>query len=368
MKLRLYNRPLQQDGLTLVELMVAMAISLFLLLGISYIYVNSTNTYRLQNAVAQTQENARVALERLARDIRMAGYWGCGSAQLEVNNQYIPPSTGSCASNATKQLVNTLNTASTNPFNIGRPIDGYDAQGSGWNPALPSGLSGIKSGTDVLILRGTEPTCADTNLTPTVKKHPGGNPPGSADIQLNGQSCLADGDIVMVTDCTSAAVFQISNVNVTGNVAHNTGTGTPGNSSKNLCKNYTGGELMRVFSRSYYLRLPAANETNNYCASNDQGNLVPALYRRDINGTETQLVCGVEDMQISYGIDSNADFATDTYQTANQVEANSAWGMVVSVQIQLTLASLNSNVAQAGNERRYRQVFTETIGVRNRLQ
>ena len=60
-------------GFSLVELMVAVAISVFLLLGISYIYVGSKQTFRNQEALARMQENARLAFEYLSQDLRMAG-------------------------------------------------------------------------------------------------------------------------------------------------------------------------------------------------------------------------------------------------------------------------------------------------------
>ncbi len=63
-----------QRGLSLVELMVALVISLFLTAGVIQLFIGSKQTYRLYDALSRIQENGRFALQAMARDIRMAGY------------------------------------------------------------------------------------------------------------------------------------------------------------------------------------------------------------------------------------------------------------------------------------------------------
>jgi prepilin-type N-terminal cleavage/methylation domain-containing protein len=65
---------LYQRGLTLVELMVAMAIS-FIVVGAVYrTFTSQQRTYTIQDQVAEAQQSARVAMNILMRDLRMAGY------------------------------------------------------------------------------------------------------------------------------------------------------------------------------------------------------------------------------------------------------------------------------------------------------
>jgi type IV pilus assembly protein PilW len=63
-----------QAGLTLIEIMVALAIGLFLLLGILTLYANSYASYRAQQAGARLQEEGRLALTVLEREVRQAGF------------------------------------------------------------------------------------------------------------------------------------------------------------------------------------------------------------------------------------------------------------------------------------------------------
>jgi len=65
------------QGLSLVELMVALAISSILMGGVLYVFNSGKRTYTLQTDLAELQDNARFVMDELTRDIRMAGYFGC---------------------------------------------------------------------------------------------------------------------------------------------------------------------------------------------------------------------------------------------------------------------------------------------------
>ena len=64
-----------QEGFTLVELMVAMSIFLLILVGIFQVFDPSRNAYQVSTRKLDVQQNARVAMDRMARQIRMAGYF-----------------------------------------------------------------------------------------------------------------------------------------------------------------------------------------------------------------------------------------------------------------------------------------------------
>jgi type IV pilus assembly protein PilW len=62
--------------MTLIELMVALAIGAFLMIGAITVFMQSRATFRVTEAVSRLQENARFALDAIEPDIRMAHYWG----------------------------------------------------------------------------------------------------------------------------------------------------------------------------------------------------------------------------------------------------------------------------------------------------
>jgi prepilin-type N-terminal cleavage/methylation domain-containing protein len=66
----------QSRGVTLIELLIAMVISAILIAGIYRVFIRQQKTYATQEQVADMQQNARVAINRMMREIRMAGFGG----------------------------------------------------------------------------------------------------------------------------------------------------------------------------------------------------------------------------------------------------------------------------------------------------
>jgi len=62
-----------EQGFTIIEIMVAITLSLILLYGVTNIFLGSRTSYKLQTGMARMQENARFALDSLARSVGMAG-------------------------------------------------------------------------------------------------------------------------------------------------------------------------------------------------------------------------------------------------------------------------------------------------------
>lgn len=334
-------------GFSLVELMIAMTIGFVVLAGIGYLYIESRQSFRSMDNLSRIQESARYALETMARDIRMAGYRGCASAS--------------------GAFYNTLNNPTQTAYNFAVPINGYDASGGGWAPALPAdtgGLSGLNvlAGTDAIILRGA------FGGGTTVTDQPGNS---SADLKVTTPNDLNIDDIVMVTDCVAATVFQITNMNVSGagqNVVHNNGAGTPGNATKDLGQRYVNGEIIKMQSKSYFIRngasgRPALWQFDNYKAAGGDN---PA-----------EIAEGVENMQIQYGTDANGDGIVESYADGNAV---ADWSRVAAVRISLLVAGNDDNVTTSKQtydyngasvtapDQRLRQVFTTTVSVRNKTQ
>src|SRR5687768_9136244 len=79
-----------QQGMTLIELMTALAIGAFLMLGAMTVFMQSRTTFRVNESIARMQENARFAIDALEPEIRMAGYWGLTSTASNVVNRAAP--------------------------------------------------------------------------------------------------------------------------------------------------------------------------------------------------------------------------------------------------------------------------------------
>ena len=330
----------KQSGLTLIELMVALVLSMVLMTGMISVFVANKRTYQVQEGLARLQENGRFAIHLLTRDIRGAGYWGCGTQ--------------------TPNIINALNNGGSYAFSYGQAVDGFDAVGNSWSPTLDISISGASpspnEGSDVVTLRFSEGGGA------RVIQH---NVP-SADLKVVANADLNVDDIVMVSDCEDAAIFQITNLQtVSGtqtNVVHNTGTSDPGNAFQDLGKKFLNAEIVRVRNRTYYVA--------------DGAGGLPSLWRMDDGRTPQELVEGVLQMQVLYGVDTDSDTSANQYVTAAAV---SDWTEVVSVRINLLMESIRDNVTDtpqsytfngstvtAADKRLYK-VFTSTVAIRNRL-
>ena len=100
--------------------------------------------------------------------------------------------------------------------------------------------------------------------------------------------------------------------------------------------------------------------------------------RRGLNPVE-ELVEGIEQIQVEYGVDTSGDQLVDVYRTANNV---TDWNDVISVSVALLARSLEQygvetdqrsynllNVTvTAPADRRLREVFTATASIRNRVR
>lgn len=69
-----YGSHRQQRGITLIELMIAIALSMTLMAAALQFMVSTRQTYELNDDISRVQENGRIALDILVRDLQMAGY------------------------------------------------------------------------------------------------------------------------------------------------------------------------------------------------------------------------------------------------------------------------------------------------------
>ncbi len=369
-----FSRRDRQRGLTLVELMVAAVLAIFLAGGIIQIFVGNRVTFAFNDGVSRIQENARFSLEHIAFTSRMAGYSGCMSETAVFNNL----------------------AGAVNPFrdDINNGIQGFNANGTGigdtyaasdtdpvgstnaadWSPALPAELlaaipAGVIPGSDVLIVRGAT---GATHALVTPFNDP-------RQLFVNGPHDFANGEILVVTDCQKASIFQLTGSASVGpavNLVHsNAGGFSPGNALANWPSEQDyglGAEVSRLQTFAFYVA-PGANGRPSLF----QARLQPVTATlTDFQAEE--LAEGVDSMQVRYGVDADNDDDVDAWATADAV---ADWSSVLSMEVTLLVRStdeygteVDTFVYNIGgtqfdpvDDRRLRQVFSTTVGIRNRL-
>jgi prepilin-type N-terminal cleavage/methylation domain-containing protein len=66
----------KKRGVTLIELLIALVLSSILTAALYRVFIGQHKTYTVQDQVADMQQNARIAIGQMTREIRMAGYGG----------------------------------------------------------------------------------------------------------------------------------------------------------------------------------------------------------------------------------------------------------------------------------------------------
>ncbi len=116
--LRAPRQPLRQTGLSLIELMVAILMAMFMAAALLFIYLGMRNAYINQDRLAQLQDSQRVAMSMLASTIEQAGY-------------FVNPKTDTSA-NALPAATWTWSNGVRTSFVAGQALSGYgDSTGSG---------------------------------------------------------------------------------------------------------------------------------------------------------------------------------------------------------------------------------------------
>ena len=133
-----------QTGLTLIELMVALAIGSFLIIGAIQIYNQSRQAFVVNESIARVQETAQFAMDTIEADLRMASNWGRNSRGLAVEGRSLVDN-----ANPTDLTVPTPSCGDSWAFDLARPIDGSDN-----TYTLPCAASGGSAGnSDVITVR-----------------------------------------------------------------------------------------------------------------------------------------------------------------------------------------------------------------------
>ncbi|TAL47465.1 MAG: pilus assembly protein PilW, partial [Methylovulum sp.] len=63
------NKPCQ-TGMTLIEILIAMLLGVFLIGGVIQIFISTKQTYRMQEGLSRLQENGRFAMDFITKDVR----------------------------------------------------------------------------------------------------------------------------------------------------------------------------------------------------------------------------------------------------------------------------------------------------------
>lgn len=338
----------RQRGLTLVELLIAVAIGVLLLLGISLLFSQNRQSFRQNEEIARIQENARFAIAELSKDLAMAGFFAeiVDGAAITVD--------ASAAANAADcgpgapWLYDFTNGLLDGAVRIADQVtapNGADVQ------ARFSCIDAatFRAGTDVIGLRRTSGVASFWEAD-------GGVSPACVGLRIpDGVACVnaVPARAILVRENGSQAVLY--------------------HGATALAAPTRPFEDWEYTPRIYYVRNVDVG-----------GNAIPTLCRRRLDNTvagpqplvEECLVSGVENFQVELGVDTDGDGAANSYVSnpgAGDLER------AVSVRVYLLMRALQPDVGYtderqyalgnvvipATNDRFHRRVYTATVTMRN---
>jgi type IV pilus assembly protein PilW len=275
--------PVTQRGVSLVELLVASAIGIFLTSGAMLVYVESRDAILVSESVARMQENASFALALVEPDVRAANYWGMHGAAEMIDGKATDP----------EPLAVTVNGDCATDFSIDleTPIGGA-------NGTVPVDWTCIAADehqalSDLLVVRR------------------------AADEATDAASLEAGRIYVRSDESPRGELF--------------TGTEPPGYSP--LAENH------RLISHVYYVR------PWSYVDADGNRDGLPSLRRKVLGRfagqptiTDEEVIPGVEDMQLQLGVDTDGDEAPNLYvDPDNDTVLDGLGATVVSVRLWLLM-------------------------------
>ncbi|MCG7530607.1 PilW family protein [Psychrobium sp. MM17-31] len=350
-----------QQGFSIVELLIALVISVATIGGLFSIYLNTRTAQEVTEASSRVQESGRFAMEYLKRDIRMIGYRGCVSNNTPlttINSKGIPAGYDPIASELIAYTID----------------DGWE---TGTQFEGKTGITSIiKKGTDAIYIARMSSVSAQLSENQS---------DSSANIKVNQSSGVTfkKDEVIYISDCVTADIFTVTNSPNTKDgvitLTHAQGT----NETNNLSKAYqSNANIARYQATLYFI-----GDTGR---KNRQGAPIFALHQTvvDYGGATAsystqELIEGVENMKILYGevlASGNIKYVRHdkAAKTPNMQDVSAIQlGLIISSQdeVRTTADTQTYYIAQqaitpqtqgAVNDKRLRHSFNTTVKIRNR--
>ncbi len=357
-----------QQGISLVEVLVALGIGLFLIAGLIQLFISSRQAYKLQDAYSRVQENGRIALDFIMQDARNSDFLAClrGNKNTKLFIQTYPYSQNKGESFADYRNDTSINTK----FKLTLGVSGVDN----------STDTTVRVGTDSIIFGGINGIGIPLNE----KAEDINDDLQFQDARISVAKDLSNlsikkGNLAIIGDCNTMDIFQVTDTKfIKKGVFSVLHYPFASSSSYDLIA-----QIYPFYSMRYYI-----DKAFNYVNSNPYYSLYREA-KNDLNTTGTgankpvEIVEGIEDMQILYGEDTDADqvpnYYVPLYQLNKNLDGTYNTENVISIRINLLVASTEMNVLSGNTKLTYnnieksytdgrvRREYSATIAIRNRL-
>jgi type IV pilus assembly protein PilW len=334
-----------QTGLSMIELMVAMAVGLVLSVGLFTMIANTSQSFKIQDDFARVQDNAATALRYLGDSIHQAGFYGnlMTPGNLRPITASAVATVNDCGSAGNAPAANWALDFTTpliaypnlTPTNINGIFPCIRAQNFSAGPAIAN-----TNRNPVLVTRGANGyrICAAIFAAP-------GPPNCTTGINLLTAQNNYTTTIYVQGDPYSGVIFYGADYAAMRPTVD--------------AKKYPNGNDFEMFeyrTHDYYVRpcsRPAGGAANCTGAADDNNQPIPTLVRQQLVGstmTEVPLVEGIELVDYRFGVDTNSDGVPEFF-TPTPVATD--WINVVAVKVSLLVRSNTMNAGYDDSAKRY---------------
>lgn len=308
-----------QGGFTLVEAMVAMVIGLLLAIVAGAIFVESRQSFRLQDNFAQIQEGGRAVLEDVTKELRKAGSYGCFRWKDDPTGIELKAKIPNSSAGDFPIPTNGGALAFEKVWDVrGGPVAGL---------AVPTG-SGITvaAGTDYVQVMYGQPVANVADASYGLAAAPALVP-----IPLNHSIQVAIGQPFLVSDCDSMTLLRTDSNGTVSSLTQ--GAGNNPNSPAVTSNHAQGSTVMTFQVTAFFVGTDASG--------------VKSLYRWDVAGNSAPqpMVANVDDMRVIFGIDGGTANPGTTVSTWAPGGSTTPWNRIITVAVHLVMRSNDAALA-----------------------
>lgn len=337
----------RQGGVTIIEVMIAVLLGLFITGAIVSAFVATGRHYAHDEQMGRMQESARFALRMLADDLSLSDFWG-----ILLSPEAINSTSRSCLDTPDSTECLGISVNSNLQLSTDCAPTGADPN-TNWAYDLTAPIEVLQEGVDGATANA-EFSCIDpAEFQPgtdvVALKHVRGKELASSRIDQD-----HTGKVFMRTDGSTGMLFVYDH-ETNGSLIQSSGVSD-----------------WQYLTHVYYVR------RDSMVGENDG---VPTLYRRVLNGTDMQIESGgiargIEFYRIMFGIDTDTDGIPNTY-----ISVPTAEQMLLAVTARIYVLArstdpdfsyindksyvLGDKTISGGNDNYYRRVFSTTVKLRN---
>ncbi len=369
-------------GFSMIELMVAVTLSLVVSAAAVAVFVASRSSYLSTSGTAALADGGRFALDFIQNSVRSAGFMACNTTARQTSQLAMPPSPvyanfGEALGGfeAVGSAPGSTYTTSATPVSLAAPV-APDASTGDWlsptgvaPPGLDPALANlVLKNNDVLVVYSSLRNAQSVYLTNGISI-------GDTSFAVSSLTGLQGGQLAAISDCAKSLVVWISSLGI-NTVNLSSGTWPNNSQAGSMLSFAVGSQVTPIDTTIYYIGKGADGDGALFSYDLNGGGTFPA------GGTE--LVPDIEAMQVLYGMDTTGTQTVSEYVTADQVVTTANpilnFNNVMSVKVAVLAASqpgaapipatqqtysLLGTLVKVPQDSRARQVFEMTIGVRN---